>query len=205
MIINKAELAGVAVGPGQYPGGGLPEVAFVGRSNVGKSSLINSLLGRRLLARTSQHPGKTRTLNFYNVEDGLMFVDLPGYGYAKVSRSESGGWAAMIEGYLKKREQLSLIIMLVDIRHEPSASDIQMHEWLQHYNKATLVIATKADKLKRSQLPKHKAFIAKGLGIAQTGVLVFSSHTKQGRDELWGEILRNCQLKGLGKSEISGV
>jgi len=190
MIINKAELTHVAVKPLQYPDGGLAEFAFVGKSNVGKSSLINVMLGRKSLARTSRTPGKTRTINFYNVEDKLMFVDLPGYGYAKISRETSQSWGAMIEGYLKKREELKAIIMLVDIRHEPGKNDVQMFEWLRHYERKMVVIATKADKINRSQIAKHCAVIRKGLGMTQNEILMpFSSHTKAGRDELWAQLL----------------
>ena len=190
MIINKAELTHVAVKPLQYPDGGLPEFAFVGKSNVGKSSLINVMLGRKSLARTSRTPGKTRTINFYNVEDKLMFVDLPGYGYAKISRETSQSWGAMIEGYLKKCGELKAIIMLVDIRHEPGKNDMQMFEWLRHYERKMIVVATKADKLNRSQIAKHCAIIRKGFGMKQDEVLLpFSSLSKAGRDELWQQIL----------------
>lgn len=187
MIINKAELAATAVRSDQYPEGSLPEIAFVGRSNVGKSSLINVMLGRKLLARTSQHPGKTRTINFYNIEDRLMFVDLPGYGYAKVSREEHKSWGDMIEKYLRTRDELRLVVMLVDIRHAPSASDIQMLEWLHYYDCKVQLVATKADKLKRSQIQKHLGTIRKTLAVGD--IFAFSSHTKQGRDELWEKIL----------------
>ena len=198
MIINKAELAGVAVKPEQYPDAGLAETAFVGKSNVGKSSLINVMLGRRSLARTSQTPGKTRTINFYNVEDALLFVDLPGYGYAKVSREVSAGWGGMIEGYLRRREQLKAIVMLVDIRHEPGANDVQMFEWLRHYNYRMVVVATKADKISRGQVSKHCAVIRKRFGMTDGEALIpFSSHTKAGRDELWAIILELTGLEAL--------
>ena len=198
MIINKAELTHVAVKPGQYPDAGLAEAAFVGKSNVGKSSLINVMLSRRSLARTSQTPGKTRTINFYNVEDALVFVDLPGYGYAKVSREVSAGWGSMIEGYLRKRQQLKAIVMLVDIRHEPGASDVQMYQWLRHYEYRMVVAATKADKISRGQVPKHCAAIRKGLGMEEGEALIpFSSRTKAGRDELWSVLLGLTGLETL--------
>ncbi|MCL2616701.1 MAG: ribosome biogenesis GTP-binding protein YihA/YsxC [Defluviitaleaceae bacterium] len=198
MIINKAELTHVAVKPAQYPSDGLAEIAFVGRSNVGKSSMINVMLGRKALARTSRSPGKTRTINFYNVEDKLMFVDLPGYGYAKVSRETSQSWGAMIEGYLRKREQLKAIVMLVDIRHDPSQNDIQMYEWLRHYNLQMAVVATKADKIPRSRVAKHKAAIREGLSMADNEPIVpFSSHTKSGRDELWALIFELTEIIGM--------
>ncbi|MCL2618872.1 MAG: ribosome biogenesis GTP-binding protein YihA/YsxC [Defluviitaleaceae bacterium] len=189
MIINKAELTHVAVKPEGFPTDGLAEAAFVGKSNVGKSSLINCMLGRRALARTSQTPGKTRTINFYGVEDSLVFVDLPGYGYAKISKEISAGWGAMIEGYLRKRGELKVIVMLVDIRHEPGANDVQMFDWLRHYNHTMVVTATKADKISRGQVAKHCSVIRKGLGMAADDVLLpFSSQTKAGRDELWAKL-----------------
>ena len=198
MIINKAELTHVAVKPDQYPDAGLAEVAFVGKSNVGKSSLINTTLGRRSLARTSQTPGKTRTINFYNVEGKLIFVDLPGYGYAKISREVSASWGSMIEGYLRKREQLRAIVMLVDIRHEPGSNDIQMFEWLRHYNYKMVVVATKADKINRSQINKHCSVIRKRLEMTDDEVLIpFSSQTKAGREELWTLIF---ELTGVAKN-----
>lgn len=187
MDVNNVTLEAVAVRPEQYPTGDLPEIAFVGRSNVGKSSLINTMINRKALARTSGTPGKTRTINFYNVEDKLYFVDLPGYGYAKASKEESRKWGAFIEIYLKKRKQLKQIVLLVDIRHEPSENDKIMAEWLKHYGHSLLVTATKADKIKRSQLKKHISVIREGLQLTDNEILLpFSSSTKQGRQELWG-------------------
>jgi len=185
MKINNVTLESVTVEPSGYPQSGLPEVAFVGRSNVGKSSLINALINRKSLARVSKQPGKTRTINFYNIENTLYFVDLPGYGYARASKTELAKWGPMIEGYLKKREQLKCIIQLIDIRHPPSALDMQMHEWLRHYNFQMIFVLTKMDKIKRSQVDKHVKIIrtALNLGISDT-FLPFSSETKQGRDEL---------------------
>ena len=186
--ISNAALLATAVKQDQYPSGDLPEVAFVGRSNVGKSSLINALLGRKLLARTSQHPGKTRTINFYDIEGKLVFVDLPGYGYAKVSREQSQSWGPMIEAYLRHREQLQIVMLLLDIRHPPSQNDMQMHEWLLYYNCNIQLVATKADKLSRSQVQKQLGIIAKALGTPPSDIIAFSAETKQGREDLWGKI-----------------
>lgn len=189
MIINNVKLEAVAVAKAGFPATGLPEIAFVGKSNVGKSSLINCMINRRALARTSQNPGKTRTINFYNVEDLMYFVDLPGYGYAKISKTESAKWGQMVEGYLKKREFLREILLLIDIRHEPSANDKLMYEWLRYFEKSMTIIATKADKLSRNERNKSLSVIKKSLALgADTSLLPFSSETKEGRDELWGII-----------------
>ena len=189
IIINNVELEAVAVAPAGYPGSGLPEVAFVGRSNVGKSSLINTMINIKALARTSQTPGKTRTINFYNVEDECYFVDLPGYGYAKAPKSETQKWGQMIEQYLLNRQTLRAIILLIDIRHNPTENDKQMYNWLKHYGYDIIIAATKQDKLKRSQVGAAKAAITKGLGLATEDVLIaFSSETKDGRDALWDVI-----------------
>jgi len=193
--VRNVSLEAVAVEKNQYPKSNLPEVSFVGRSNVGKSSLINTMINRKSLARTSKTPGKTRTINFYNVEDLLYFVDLPGYGYAKISRSESEKWGAMIESYLKGREQLKAIILLVDIRHEPSANDKMMYEWLKHYNHPFIVVATKADKISRGRRDKHYSVIRKALGLKRDDVLIgFSSEAKDGKDMLW-EVIE--EMSGL--------
>ncbi len=191
MNVNNVCLEAVAVKKTQYPDAGLPEVAFVGKSNVGKSSLINAMINRKALARTSGSPGKTRTINFYNVEDILMFVDLPGYGYAKASKSEQAKWGAMIEGYLMKREFLKGIILLIDIRHEPGENDKMMYEWLRHYGHKIIIAATKSDKLKRSQINKHLSVIVKSLGLEKEDIIIpFSSENKSGKDELW-EVIEN--------------
>lgn len=186
MKVNNVSLEAVAVKAQQYPPEGLPEIAFAGKSNVGKSSLINSMVYRKAIARTSQNPGKTRTINFYNVENKLYFVDLPGYGYAKAPKTEIAKWGKMIENYLLKRRTLRAIILLIDIRHEPGENDRLMYEWLKHYSYKIIIAATKADKLKRSQLPKHIAMLKKSLALSAEDVLIpFSSETKDGRDELW--------------------
>ena len=196
VIINNTDIATTGVRPEHFPDTGWPEVAFVGKSNVGKSSLINAMLGRKKLARTSQTPGKTRTINFFHVENKLYFVDLPGYGYARVSKSESEKWGEMVEGYLKDRPQLKHIFLLVDIRHEPGANDKMLYEWFLHYGLPFTVVATKSDKLKRSQVQKHLATIRRGLGAPQPPI-PFSSDTKDGRDQLWSLIMDSCGVSML--------
>ena len=200
-VINS-QISATAVWPEQFPVDGLSEFVFVGRSNVGKSSLINCMTNRKSLARTSSTPGKTRTINFFKISiqeiqgstggqvpcavspsaADLYFVDLPGYGYAKISRSESEKWGKMIEGYLKNRPQIKYIIMLLDIRHEPSVKDMELFEWLKYYNYDIIVVATKSDKIKRNQVQKHIAQLRRVLGV---NVLPFSSETLAGRDKLW--------------------
>ena len=189
MIIRKAELETVCGITSTLPENLLPEFAFAGKSNVGKSSLINGLLNRRALARTSSQPGKTQTINFYNVNDDLYFVDLPGYGYAKVSVEVKAKWGKMIERYLKKSNMLKCIFLLIDIRHDPSANDKLMYDWIVSNGYKPVIIATKLDKLKRSQIQKHVKMVREGLGLAKEDILIpFSAETKQGRDEIWALI-----------------
>ena len=189
MEVNRAELAAVGVKLAQFPTDGLPEIALAGRSNVGKSTLINALINRKSLARTSSQPGKTRTINFYRVEETLYLVDLPGYGYAKAPRSETASWGKMIETYLSKRETLAGVVLLLDIRHEPTANDKQMLQWLRHYDFPTLVVATKADKVNRSQVPKQLAMIRKSLALTpEEKLLSFSGASKAGKEELWAAL-----------------
>ena len=189
MIIRKAELETVCGITSTLPENLLPEFAFAGKSNVGKSSLINGLLNRRALARTSSQPGKTQTINFYNVNDDLYFVDLPGYGYAKVSVEVKAKWGKMIERYLKKSKMLKCIFLLIDIRHDPSANDKLMYDWIVSNGYKPVIIATKLDKLKRSQIQKHVKMVREGLGLAKEDILIpFSAETKQGRDEIWAFI-----------------
>ena len=189
MKVKNAELDRVAVKPDQYPCDGLPEIAFAGRSNVGKSSLFNTLVNRKKLARVSQSPGKTRTINFYVINDRFRIVDLPGYGYAKVSKSVSQQWGPMIEKYLASRSELVKVVQLVDSRHEPSKQDVQMYEWLKYYGMDGIVVATKSDKISRNELAKNIALIRKTLKMAlEDKVIAVSSLKKTGYEELW-EIL----------------
>lgn len=186
MIVNNVNLAAVGVKFSQYPTDNKPEVAFAGKSNVGKSSLINSMIYRKALARTSQNPGKTRTINFYNVEDLLYFVDLPGYGYAKVSEQEKIKWGQLIERYLHSSAQLKAVFLLIDIRHAPSENDRIMYQWIVEQGFHPIIIATKLDKIKRSQVQKQMKVLREGLKlIPGTTIIPFSSQTKQGRDEIW--------------------
>lgn len=186
MIIKKAELLITAAKKEQYPATVVPEIAFAGKSNVGKSSMINALVNRKKLARTSAQPGKTQTINFYNINDQFNFVDLPGYGYAKVSKQEKDKWGLMIETYLKGRNQLKEVILLVDIRHEPGINDRHMYEWIKSYNFTGYVIATKADKLSRSQQIKCISVIKKCLDIKDNNlILPFSAASKAGVEEAW--------------------
>ncbi|NLT46841.1 MAG: YihA family ribosome biogenesis GTP-binding protein [Clostridiales bacterium] len=185
MIIKKAELSAVAVNGKQYPDLSMKEIAIAGRSNVGKSSLINLLLNRKSLARVSGSPGKTRTINFYDVNDEFRIVDLPGYGYAKVSKSISGSWGDMIEGYLANRPNLIKAIQLVDVRHSPTAQDIQMYEWMRHYGLDGLVVATKADKVSKSELSRNIGMIRKVLGLSEGDIVIPVSALKRtGHEEL---------------------
>ena len=163
-----------------------PEIAFAGKSNVGKSSLINALMNRKSYARTSATPGKTQTINFYNINDIMYLVDLPGYGYAKVSEREKAKWGELIERYLNTSKQLKAVFLLIDIRHDPSANDKMMYDWIVAQGYEPIIIATKLDKLKRSQIDKHVKMIRQGLNlIPGTKVIPFSAETKQGRDEIW--------------------
>ena len=200
MKVNNVSLAAVGVKMSQYPDDGKPEIAFAGKSNVGKSTLINAMIGRKALARTSSQPGKTRTINFYNVEDILYFVDLPGYGYAKAPRTEIEKWGKMIEEYLNKRETLRGIVMLVDIRHEPGENDRLMYDWLKHYGYDIIIAATKKDKIKRSQIQKQLSLIKNTLKLApEDRLIAFSGETKDGVEELWEGLEK---LIGYEKTEV---
>ncbi|TCD46324.1 YihA family ribosome biogenesis GTP-binding protein [Streptococcus sp. X16XC17] len=187
---NNAEIVLSAVSKSQYPQDEMPEIALAGRSNVGKSSFINTLLGRKNLARTSSKPGKTQQLNFYNIDDKLRFVDVPGYGYAKVSKTERAKWGKMIEEYLTSRDNLRAVVSLVDMRHDPSADDIQMYEFLKYYEIPVIVVATKADKIPRGKWNKHESAIKKKLDFEKTdNFIVFSSETRHGFEDAWNAIL----------------
>lgn len=189
MNVTKVNLETVCGITSKLPENLLPEFAFAGKSNVGKSSLINGLMNRKSYARTSSQPGKTQTINFYNINEQLYFVDLPGYGYAKVSMELRAKWGKMIERYLKKSDQLKLIFLLVDIRHEPSENDKDMYDWIVHNGFQPIVIATKLDKINRSQIAKQSKLIRTSLGMPKEGILIpFSAETKQGRDEIWQKI-----------------
>ena len=173
-----------------YPQDDIPEVALAGRSNVGKSSFINTLLNRKNLARTSGKPGKTQLLNFFNVDDKLRLVDVPGYGYARVSKKEREKWGRMIEEYLTSRENLKAVVSLVDFRHEPSADDVQMYEFLKYYEIPVILVATKADKIPRGKWNKHESMITKKLDFdTSDSFIIFSSVTKEGLEKSWDEIL----------------
>jgi len=186
MIIRKSELLITAAKKEQYPETVVPEIAFAGKSNVGKSSMINAMLNRRNLARTSSSPGKTQTINFYNINDRFNFVDLPGYGYAKVSKQEKDKWGGMTETFFKFRNQLKEVVLLVDIRHEPGVNDQQMYEWIRSFNYTGYVIATKADKLSRSQQIKCISAIKKTLKIEDSKLIFpISAPSKQGVEEIW--------------------
>lgn len=185
-VIKNVNLETVCGVTSKLPENTLPEVAFAGKSNVGKSSLINALMNRKSYARTSQQPGKTQTINFYKINEEIYFVDLPGYGYAKVSEAVKAKWGKMIEGYLHTSEQLRLVFLLIDIRHEPSGNDKHMYRWIVEQGFNPVIIATKADKLNRSQIPKHLKQIKTILNVTEgTPMIPFSSLSKQGRDEIW--------------------
>lgn len=198
MRVNNVKLEAVGVKFEQFPTTGYPEIAFAGKSNVGKSSLINALINRKALARTSSQPGKTRTINFYNIENILYFVDLPGYGYAKVSKTSREEWGKMIEHYLEKRTELKIVVLLVDIRHEPSENDKLMMNWIKGNGFEPIIVATKADKINKSQLQKQISIIRKELALkAADKIIPFSFLNKQGKDELWEVFKQNPEMRNL--------
>ena len=197
MKIRSSEIEVSAIRKEQYPKEGLPEIALVGRSNVGKSSATNALLNRRNFARTSQTPGKTRTINFYKINNEFYFVDLPGYGYAKVSKSEKDKWGVIMERYLQDRDELCAIFLLVDIRHEPTNDDVMMYEWIKHFGYNCVVIATKADKISRGQYQKHISIIRKKLQLEKDEkVIPLSSSKKTGVEDVWNEIIAQYESHG---------
>ncbi|MGJ5910751.1 ribosome biogenesis GTP-binding protein YihA/YsxC [Staphylococcus equorum] len=186
---NEIELLISAVKPEQYPETGLSEVGLSGRSNVGKSTFINSMIGRKNMARTSQRPGKTQTLNFYNIDNQLVFVDVPGYGYAKVSKSQREAFGKMIERYISQRESLKLVIQLVDLRHNPTEDDIIMYNYLKYYEIPTLVVATKEDKIAKGKVQKHLAKIQQKLEMeAEDEIISYSSIKKDKKQKIWDMI-----------------
>ncbi len=198
MKVNQSEFIISAVRPEQYPDDGLPEIALAGRSNVGKSSLINRLISRKNLARTSSTPGKTQQLNYYKINQDLYFVDFPGYGYAKVSKEQRFAWGKMMEKYLLGRKELKLVMQMVDMRHEPSKDDKMMNEWLRHHGLPLVVVATKMDKIPKTRRAKHIKVIKQALDLRPGDLFVpFSSELGLGKDELWEIITRHA---GIGQS-----
>ncbi len=186
MVIKNVSLETVCGITSKLPDNPHIEFAFAGKSNVGKSSLINGLMNRKSLARTSAQPGKTQTINFYNVNDQLYFVDLPGYGYAKVNEQEKAKWGKMIEDYLHQSKQLKAVFLLIDIRHEPSQNDKLMYDWILHQGFEPIIIATKSDKISRGQVPKHLKMIREGLHVVKDTIIIpYSAQTKQGREEIY--------------------
>lgn len=203
MIIRSINLETVCGVTSKLPENDKPEIAFAGKSNVGKSSLINALMNRKSYARTSAQPGKTQTINFYNINEAMYYVDLPGYGYAKVSQAEKEKWGKMIERYLQSSKQLRCVFLLIDIRHDPSANDKQMYDWVVSNGYQPVIIATKLDKIKRSQVQKQLKAIRTGLGITTKVTMIpFSAETKQGREEIWSLIESITAPEGI--SDTSG-
>lgn len=196
MVIKNVNLETVCGITSTIPDNAYNEVAFAGKSNVGKSSLINALMNRKSLARTSAQPGKTQTINFYNINDAMYLVDLPGYGYAKAAVEVKEKWGKMIENYLHVSKKLKAVFLLIDIRHDPSANDKMMYEWMVYQGFAPIIIATKLDKIKRSQIQKNLKAIREGLSVEpKTTIIPFSAETKQGRDEIW-ELIDALVLPG---------
>jgi GTP-binding protein len=187
--VNQVELVISAVRPEQYPGDFLPEFALAGRSNVGKSSFINKMIGRKSMARISSKPGKTQTLNFYKIEETLYYVDVPGYGFAKVSKTEREAWGKMIETYITSREQLRAVVLIVDLRHAPTNDDVMMYDFLKHHELPCIVIATKADKIPKGKWQKHLKVTRETLNMdKEDDLIMFSSETGLGKDKAWDAI-----------------
>lgn len=200
MVIKSVELETVCGITSKLPENEYIEFAFAGKSNVGKSSLINGLMNRKSLARTSAQPGKTQTINYYNINHQMYFVDLPGYGYAKVNEKEKEKWGRMVENYLHHSGMLRAVFLLVDIRHEPSGNDKMMYEWITYQGFKPVIIATKLDKINRSQVQKHLKMIREGLKVAENTIIIpYSALTKQGREEIYG--LLDSYLEEAGKNE----
>ncbi len=203
MKVTKAELTAVAVRENQYPAEDMPEIAFAGRSNVGKSSLFNTLVNRRNFARVSGSPGKTRTINFFEINGEFRIVDLPGYGYAKVSKSQSREWGPMMENYLENRQNLLKVVQLVDVRHAPSAQDVQMYEYLRYHGLDGIVVATKADKVSRNELNKNISVIKKTLKLGADDVVVPVSSLKKTGVEALLDVIEDIISGGTAASEES--
>ncbi|MEH7348997.1 ribosome biogenesis GTP-binding protein YihA/YsxC [Gottfriedia acidiceleris] len=194
MKVTTADIVISAVRPNQYPETQFPEIALAGRSNVGKSSFINKMLNRKALARTSSKPGKTQTLNFFLINEQLFYVDVPGYGYAKVSKKEREAWGKMIETYITSREQLRAVILLVDLRHSPTEDDVMMYDFLKHYGIPVIIVATKADKIPKGKWDKHAKVVREKLQIEEGDELIlFSSETGMGKEKAWSVIDRMCK------------
>ena len=201
MIIKTVELETVCGITSKLPDNTKPEFAFAGKSNVGKSSLINALMNRKAYARTSSQPGKTQTINFYNINDALYYVDLPGYGYAKVAQEVKAKWGKMIENYLHQSPMLKRVFLLIDIRHDPSVNDKTMYDWIVYNGYQPVIIATKLDKINRSQIQKHVKMVREGLGMEKSGVIIpFSAETKQGREEIWS-LIEEASLTGEAETQ----
>lgn len=209
MVIKNINLETVCGITSTLPDNALPEIAFAGKSNVGKSSLINALMNRKSYARISATPGKTQTINFYNINEELYLVDLPGYGYAKVSVKEKEQWGRLIERYLHGSRQLKAVFLLIDIRHDPSANDRMMYDWIVSQGYNPIIIATKKDKLKRSQVAKHVKMIKQGLNLVPgTKVIPFSSSTKEGKEEIWALVeteFLNSEVQEEPAGDLSGT
>lgn len=194
MKVTTADIVISAVRPNQYPETQFPEIALAGRSNVGKSSFINKMLNRKALARTSSKPGKTQTLNFFLINEQLFYVDVPGYGYAKVSKKEREAWGKMIETYITSREQLRAVILLVDLRHSPTEDDVMMYDFLKHYGIPVIIVATKADKIPKGKWDKHAKVVREKLQIEEGDELIlFSSETGMGKEKAWSVIDHMCK------------
>ena len=197
MKITSAEFIKSAVWPPQYPPATLPEIAFAGRSNVGKSSLINTLVGRKNLAKTSNTPGRTQLINFFSINETLSFVDLPGYGFAKVSQSVKKNWGEMVAAYLKERQSLALVIFILDIRRDPSKDDLSLRDWLEHYRIPYLYVLTKADKLSNNQSVSQCSKIERDLHAeAGRGIILFSAKTEKGKNDIWQVLEDHLRLPG---------